>query len=152
MATNILSLPLTQLIVSTGTNEDWIDAVEYVLDDDMAATPTPNQLDIRGITFWLQVRPAADNAEVVIEGSTEDDSLKVGDFPNFGFLIFNVLEERMRGQFPGDYVADVVATADGFTRVILQITLTIFQGVTREPFLLSPSQEAFSPAHAELTP
>jgi hypothetical protein len=151
MATNILALPTVLLTVTTGTNEDWIDAVQYVLDDEMIDTTTPNQCDIRGITFWLQVRPRAEDAEVIIEGGTIDGSLKIGDFPNFGFLIFNILESRMRNQFPGDYVADVVATADGFTRNVLQITLTIVQGVTREPYLISPSQAAFAPHAVEIS-
>jgi hypothetical protein len=149
MTTNILSLPLAGLEISTGTNEDWIDAVEYVMDD---GTASPPQLDLRGIKFWIQVRAAADDPQVVIEGSTDDDTLLIGTYPEYGFLIFNVLEARMRGILPGNYVGDVVAMADGYTRVTLQIAMTIVEGVTREPFLRTPSQVLLVPVAPVNTP
>ena len=98
MPTNILSLPLAQLNVSTGTNEDWIDAVEYVMND---GSTSPPQLDLRGILFWLQVRATAGDAQVVIEGTTDDGTMLIGTYPDYGYLIFNVLEARMRGILPG---------------------------------------------------
>jgi hypothetical protein len=138
--TNILALPQAQLGITTGTNEDWLDSVEYVYDDGSGNPDTQwPQLDLRGIKFWLQVRPNAVAAEVDIEGTTDDGTLLIGAYPEVGFLIFNVGEPIMRNLVPGSsYVADVVATADGYTRVTLQIDLTIVQGITREPFLKSP--------------
>jgi hypothetical protein len=137
--TNILALPQAQLSITTGTNEDWLDSVEYVYDDGLGHPETQwPQLDLRGITFWMQVRPIVDSAEVDIEGTTDDGTLLIGAYPEVGFLIFNVGEPTMRNLIPGPYVADVVATADGYTRVTLNIDLTVVQGVTREPFLVSP--------------
>jgi hypothetical protein len=150
--TNILALPLANLAMSTGTNEDWLDAVEYVYDDGSGNLPNLwPQLDIRGIMFWLQVRPFDVAPEVDIEGTTQDGTMLIGTYPDIGFLVFNVGEPRMRVLVPGSYVADVVATADGFTRRTLVIDLTVTQGITREPFLMSPWRQEVVLAPPNLT-
>ena len=126
--TNLLAMPLAILQVQTGTNEDWIDSVKYVVD---TGETDPPQLDIRGILFEMEVRRQTDDHEVVISATTEDGTLSIGEAPDFGFFLFNIDKEVMKRQTPGKYVADVVGIDAEFRRVTIQIDLTIFEGITR---------------------
>jgi len=121
-------MPLAILQVQTGTNEDWIDSVKYVVD---TGETDPPQLDIRGILFEMEVRRQTDDHEVVISATTEDGTLAIGEAPDFGFFLFNIDKEVMKRQTPGKYVADVVGIDAEFRRVTIQIDLTIFEGITR---------------------
>ena len=89
------------------------------------------QLDLRGIRFQMEIRHRADDAEVVIEGSTDDGRIRIGDFPDFGFLIINVDNSEMLTKRPGLYVGDIVASDELFTRRTVTIDLTIIEGVTK---------------------
>jgi hypothetical protein len=131
--TNILALPLTQMSVTTGNNEDMIESVLFQVGGTGSAAlgVAPQQLDLRGIDFNMYVRRSPTDHEVLMTASTDDQSLSVGAFPNFGFLLFAVPVTSMQNRLPGSYVADVVATADGYTRRCLVITLTIVEGITR---------------------
>jgi hypothetical protein len=129
MATNILALPLAQLEILTGNNEDWIDSICYVIDDG-TSNPT-EQVDLTGITFEMEVRRQPPFHEVVLSGSTDDMSLTVGVPPNYGYLLIAINWDRMKNQEPTTYVGDIVATADGYRRVTVQFNLTIFEGITR---------------------
>jgi hypothetical protein len=129
MPTNILALPLAQLDILTGNNEDWLESVMYVIDDG-TASPT-QQIDLRGIKFEMEVRRSPPLSEVIISGSTDDGSLLVGTAPDYGYLMINVVFDRMKNQEATAYVGDIVALADGYRRVAIQFNLTIFEGITR---------------------
>src|SRR5262245_31069061 len=130
--TNLLAMPLLRLTVETGTNEDWVDSVKFVVDDGSGSPPEDlPQLDLRDITFEMEVRRTAPDNQVIISATTENGSIKIGDPPDFGFLIINVDHEEMMVQKPGDYVADIVGIDDVSRRVVVQITLDIIEGITR---------------------
>jgi hypothetical protein len=131
--TNILALPLTQMSILTGNNEDMVESILFQVGG--TGSPTmgiaPEQLDLRGINFTMYVRRSASDNEVLLTASTSDQTLSVGAFPNYGFLLFAIPVETMQQRLPGTYVADVVATADDITRRCLVIELSIVEGITR---------------------
>lgn len=127
---NILAMPLVKLTIETGNNEDWIDSIKFVVDTGEVELP---QLDIRGIVFDMEIRRDARNHEVVLTASTANNTMRVGDPPDFGFLIINVPLAEMRSQLAGTYVGDIVGHDDAYTRVVAQIELTIVEGVTHIP-------------------
>jgi hypothetical protein len=133
MTTNILALPLTNMSMLTGNNEDMVESVLF----QVGGTGSPSlgvaaeQLDLRGIDFNMYVRRSASDHEVVMTASTDDHTLSVGAFPNYGFLLFAIPVDVMLLRAPATYVADVVATADGFTRRCIVIDLSIVEGITR---------------------
>jgi hypothetical protein len=140
--TNLLSMPLVSLVVETGTNEDWVDSIKFLVDTGSADPP---QLDLTGIIFEMEVRRTAPDHEVVISGSTEEGTLMIGDAPDFGYLIISIPLEMMKVQQPGEYVADIIGIEvrsveilpggkelrDEIRRRVIIIDLTIIQGVTR---------------------
>jgi hypothetical protein len=130
MATNILALPLVRLTVETGTNEDWIDTLKYVVDD---GSPDPPQLDLRGIRFRMEVRRRPEDHEVIISASTDDGTLTIGTSPDYGVLIFNIPDDIMKLKKAGVYVGDVLASDETFARVAIQIDLTVVEGITKPP-------------------
>jgi len=130
---NVLALPLVQITVQVSNNEDWIDSIKYVEGTD-PTDPSAPQVDLRGITFQMEIRRSAEDAEVILGASTDDGSLSIGAPPNFGFLIIHIAEEEMKTKAAGNYVGDIVATGDGYARTVIQITqLTIVEGVTKWP-------------------
>lgn len=128
---NLLAIPLVQLTVVTGNNEDWVDSIKFVIGT--GSEPDPPQLDIRGIIFEMEVRREADDPEVVLGATTANNTLMVGSPPDVGYLIINIPYDDMRGMRAGPYVADIVGRDDFHTRVIIQIDLTITEGVTKQP-------------------
>ena len=72
LTTNLLAMPQLVLTVTTGTNEDWIDSILYLVDmggDDQSTFP---QLDIHGIEFLMEVRRRTSDNEVVFRASTKE--------------------------------------------------------------------------------
>lgn len=139
MMTNLLAMPRVAMTIATGSHEDWIDSIKFMVDDGSGQTDLP-QLDIRGIEFEMEVRRSVPDHQVVINASTDDGSLYVGDPPDYGFLIINIDLAEMKIQQPGNYVADIVGREFAGSapnkvlmaqRVIATIELTIVQGVTR---------------------
>jgi len=128
MITNVLALPLASMEIETGTNEDWIDVVLYLIDTDDFEGP---QLDLRGIRFAMHVRRAPPEHEVIIEATTENRQLRIGTAPDFGYFIIWVPHSEMRNKIPGSYVGDVVAMDGIHRRVFIQFTLNIVEGITR---------------------
>jgi hypothetical protein len=126
--TNVLALPLATMAIETGTYEDWIDTIVWLVNstDPIAGT----QLDLRGIDFQMQVRTAPAEHEVVIAASTDDSSLAFATPPDYGYLIINIPAATMALKQPGIYVGDIVASDSVNTRVCVNFTLTIVQGVT----------------------
>ena len=119
-------MPLAVMSVRTGTNEDWVEAIKYVV-----GVETGPQLDLRGISFSMEVRRNAPDHEVILHGSTDDGKLAVAAAPDVGFLLFFIPYSDMVDKVAGDYVADVVGTDDTFSRVVIQMNLTIVKGITR---------------------
>jgi hypothetical protein len=130
--TNLLAMPLATLTIETGTNEDWLESMKYVVGD--SATVDPDllpQLDLTGIAFEMEVRHAVADNEVVLTGSTANGRLVIGTPPDYGFLMINIDHEDMLTKQPGKYVADIVGSDDHNVRRVATIDLTIVQGVTR---------------------
>ena len=126
---NLLAMPLVQLAITTGNNEDWIDSICYLVDGTDPATDP--QLDLTGINFLMEIRRQPNDHEVVIRASTTDGTLAIGEAPNYGFLLIQVDHETMRQQNAGAFVGDIVGTDDVSTRRVAGIDLTIQEGITR---------------------
>lgn len=124
MSTNILSLPLAHLTIETGNNEDWIDVIAYVTPDDQA-------VDLRGISFEMEIRRRPEAHEVVLRAASDNGWISIGAVPNYGHLIISVPESEMRGHFAGQYVGDIRARNGRFVRRTVTIDLTIVEGVTK---------------------
>jgi hypothetical protein len=131
MATNILALPLAQMNMRTGTNEDWFETLKYVVDDGTGTLETMPQLDLRGIAFAMELRRVSSDHEVILGGSTKDKRIVVGAAPDYGFLLLRIDNDVMRPIKAGEYVGDIVATDEQFTRVCIQFNLTLVEGITR---------------------
>jgi hypothetical protein len=133
--TNILALPLVQASIETGTNEDWIDSIRYLVDpDDDAVDPVDwPQLDLRGINFEMEIRRSPTDHEVILNASIVDGTLAIGAPPNFGFLLINVPLHDIKHIFAGEYVGDIRASVGAVMRIAIQIELTIIEGVTKSP-------------------
>jgi hypothetical protein len=130
--TNILAMPIVQIDVETGNNEDWVDVLQWTVDNGSGTPATFADLDLRGIEFELMVRRSAVDNEVIIAASTLEGTMAVGAPPNIGFLIWYVpLDEVMQYKEAGSYVGDIVAMDGNFVRTVVQINLTIFEGISR---------------------
>lgn len=131
MMTNLLAMPLVTLSIETGNNEDWIDAIKFLMDNGEPELP---QLDIRDIIFEMEVRSTSVSHEVILAASTEvNDTLQVGWPPDYGFLIIAIPVSTMKTIRPGDYVADIIGRDMINSRVIAKMALTITDGVTIQP-------------------
>jgi hypothetical protein len=128
---NLLAMPLVTMTIETGNNEDWIDSIKFLV---QTTDPVLPQLDIRGITFDMEIRRAVDEPEVVLAASTTNGTLIIGQPPDFGFLIISVPIAEMQNLAAQDYVGDIVGRDGVYTRTVIQIaTLTIFEGITKQP-------------------
>jgi hypothetical protein len=128
-ATNILALPLASMQIETGTDEDWVDSIVWLVN----STDPINgqQLDLRGLTFSMQVRRAPPEHEVLINASTEYGGLLFGAPPDYGYLVIMIPRPVMQEVPAGAYVGDIVAQGDGYTRVCVQFSLDLVLGITR---------------------
>jgi hypothetical protein len=132
--TNVLALPIVQVSIETGNNEDWVDSIKFVIDDGtgMAIDAMP-QLDIRGITFEMEVRRQPGDAEVVLAASTDTGTLFIGAPPDYGFLVINISLAEMQNMVAGVYIADIIGRDAFSQRRAVNITLTVDEGITRIP-------------------
>ena len=131
---NLLAMPLVELGVTTSNNEDWIDSILYLV---QTTDPVQPQLDIRDITFDMEIRRSALEHEVMLSASTMNSTLKVGAPPDFGYLIFNVPVTKMQHLIAGVYVGDITSRDGFYTRQIATITLTIIDGITIQPVVVT---------------
>jgi hypothetical protein len=129
--TNLLAMPLVTMQVLTGTNEDWIDSIKYVVDDGGDDPELFPQLDLTGIVFEMEVRRQATDNEVVLRGSMADGTLAIGDPPNFGFLLINIDHEQMKVLRAGNYVGDIIGKDEDVIRRCVVFDLEVALGVTR---------------------
>lgn len=125
-------MPLVSMDVVTGTNEDWIDSIKFVVDDGSGNVDTMPQLDLTGIEFTMEVRRQAPENEVILRGSTVDGGLAIGMPPDFGFLLINLDHEQMKVVRPGTYVADIVGKDEITIRRVVTMNLEVVYGITRE--------------------
>jgi hypothetical protein len=130
---NLLALPLIHLDVQTGTHEDWIDAIKYIVDTGIADDPTAPQVDLRDIDFEMEIRRSANDHEVVLSATTQDGSLSVGSPPDYGYLVFYIKSSVMKPIVAGSYVGDIVGRDELYARKIIEMSLTIVEGVTKWP-------------------
>jgi hypothetical protein len=121
--TNILFLPVCVLQITTATNADWLDGLEYW----DAPQPDGNPIDLAGIRFAMEVRTSPPVATVVLRATTENGFIRV--YANSWQLL--VPAPVMAGIPPADYVFDLLGIADGYTRNLVQAQATVLQGITR---------------------
>jgi len=127
--TNILALPLASMDIETGTDEDWLDSMVWLINSsDPVNGP---QLDLRGMTFSMQVRRQPPEHEVLINASTTYGGLLFGAPPDYGYLVILIPRSVMQEVPAGTYVGDIVAQDKDYTRVCVQFNLTVVLGVTR---------------------
>ena len=131
MSTSILSLPTAAMVITTGTNEDWIEALLFLIPDGSGNPDNYPQLDLRGIAFEMEVRHSMADHEFIISASTADGTLKIGTYPNYGWLLFDISVEIMKRQLATAYVGDIVASDANFTRRCITFDLNLVQGITR---------------------
>src|SRR4051812_27434413 len=128
---NLLAMPVVQITVETGNNEDWVDTLVFVVETEGIAIADMPQLELNGIAFEMEVRRTESDAEVIIAASTENGTLMIGDYPNNGYLIWNIPFADMRRVSAGSYVGDVVGVDEWNRRRVIQIGLTVIEGVTK---------------------
>ena len=131
VTSNLLALPLVSLTIETGNSEDWIESIKYIVDTGSTDPTTMPQVDLRGINFAMEIRRSAPSHEVVLSANSDDGSLAVGEPPDFGYLIINVRYDDMKPLQAGSYVGDIRGKDDRYTRICIQIDLTVFDGITR---------------------
>lgn len=124
--TNILALPQLSGSLTIATNGDLRESIQFVL----AGTSDP--LDLTGISFRCQMRPAsASGRAVALDLSTENKLL--ANRGSIGVLAFVVPQEKLRLLAPGAYVADLIAKADGVVINMFSaapLAVTVNGGVT----------------------
>lgn len=125
---NVLALPLATAVIETGTNEDWVDSIVFVVG---VEDPSAPQLDLRGLSFEMEVRRARTDHEVILTATTENGRLLIGNPPDYGYLIISVPMDDMKTRAPDSYVGDIRASDGTVTRRCIDFTLTITQGITR---------------------
>ena len=128
---NILALPHALVTVETGNNEDWVESFKFVVDDGTGDPTTMPQLDLRGMSFEMEVRRRPKDHEVLLSASTEDLRLSIGAFPNIGYLLLNIPVDEMKVITASTYYADVVAKDPSYQRKCMTISLVVIEGVTR---------------------
>lgn len=126
--TNLLAMPFIAATFVVANNEDWVDSIVYLLNSTDPAAP---QLDIRGIDFSMEVRRDTHDHEVVIRASTDDETLVIGEPPNYGYILINIPHETMKNLAEADYVGDILGKDDFSTRRCISIILRVVEGVTR---------------------
>jgi hypothetical protein len=122
--TNILLLPQLSGALTAVTNADLRVAVEFV---QAAGTA----LDITGIVFRSQWRLATDPTQIGLDMSTVNGLLINGG--SSGLLSWQVLAAITRLVPPGDYLADMLAIADGAVINLFQVeplAVTVTRGLT----------------------
>lgn len=129
--TNLLAMPSVDITVITGNNEDWIDSVVFLVDDGSGNVAGMSQLDLTGIQFDMELRANVPDNEVYIRASTTDNTLRIGDPPEFGYLIIGISHETMKMIPAGTFIGDIVGTDSMSVRRVIGIDLQVVEGVTR---------------------
>lgn len=127
MTTTILQLIGRQIGISAAieTNADYRASLLFT------QVGSTSALDLTGIAFHSQIRPAVGSAEILLDLSTDNGLLINGG--TSGMLSWLVPESVTKLLPPGAAVADLLAIADGVILNLCQgapMTVTIAQGVT----------------------
>lgn len=110
------------------TNRDWRDTVNLA---QVAPDETQTPLDLTGAVMRMQMRRAANQANVYMTLSTANGRLVITDAENGGFA-FNVDKEEIASALPaGAYVCDLLVTIGELDIVPLVRDVLVEQGVTR---------------------
>jgi hypothetical protein len=134
--TNISNLPQIQGTIVVATNADWRDSLQFQWPTNSARAGQP--IDLTGISFEAQLRPAILDAQVLLDMSTAN-GLLINDGP-LGTLTFAVPRDGVSdhmSNLPAGTTAylDILATADGqiinLCQVSGSIAVTINRGITR---------------------
>ncbi len=123
--TNVLALPQISGSLTIATNADLRAALQFT------QTGSSAPLDLTGISFRMQVRPAAGNMDVALDLST-GNGLLINGATN-GLLSWLVPAAQVAQIAPGAYVADLIASGDGAIVNLCQgapLAVTVNQGVT----------------------
>lgn len=131
MATQILNLPLLQVPMVVGNNEDWLDSWAYL-------DANGNPISLAGLVLNFEVRPAASSNMAPVIAST---AAAVNGLPVNGTILvggaggnvvaLQVPRATMQGLAAGSYVHELQAQGDGVTRTIAEGTVAVNQGVVR---------------------
>lgn len=136
MATRIQSLFLVRASFSCSNREDWAaDAIAFFEAD--GVTPIP----LAGIAFRSTARVSRDSTAAFVALGSPGVGLSVPAATPRGLLLTggalgNVLGfyapfSRGPAPLPGSYIGDVLATADGITKRVVEYDLTILRGLTQ---------------------
>lgn len=128
MPTNIGLLPQIQgSLPPIVKNGDWRWSIQFVQANN-PATP----VDITGIAFELQLRSKASDPQVFLDTSTALGNVTNGD--TNGTLTWGVPQSALVNITNGNYLADLIAVADGKTINLCAgspLTVSVGQGITR---------------------
>lgn len=132
--TNILELPQLQATFAISNNSDWTDRIKFLkpsIPDDANSPLVP--LDLTGIEFRGQMRPATDSPVVALEVKTAD--MTIVNSGTDGMLTWNVPALMFDGMEAGDYVFDLLAFGDGHVINLFEkagaAAVTVNEGVTK---------------------
>jgi hypothetical protein len=125
MTTNVLQLSQISGSLTIATNADLRETAQ------LPQLGSSEPLDLTGIAFHMQVRPAPGSAEVALDLSTDNGLL----INNGGAGTISLLAPKaaLAQIAPGAYVADLLAIADGATINLClngPLAVTVDPGVT----------------------
>lgn len=121
---NIMTLPMLDIIQLTGNNEDWHLTIIY---RDLHDDP----ISIELLDFAMQMRTRSEAKSIVLEASRSNGKITVG-VPDAGTLHLEVPRDEMKYVWPGKYVADIRAkSSSDIRRVIARCDVEVVEGVTR---------------------
>lgn len=129
--TNILQLQQLQATFNIARNADWVDEIIFPV----PGSPS-NPLNLGGIEFFAQVRPAEEDPNILLDLSTQNNGLVNGG--NNGKLSWHVLHQTMLAvpliRVLNAAVMDILAVADGYRINLCQevgpAQIIIHHGVT----------------------
>jgi len=132
--TNILQIPQIQATFNIARNADWVDDIIFPV----PGTPA-NPLNISGIAFFAQVRPAEEDPNILLDLSTLNGGLVNGG--DTGQLSWHVSHAAMLAvpliAVLNTAVMDILAVADGYRINLCQESgpaqIVIHHGVTLIP-------------------
>jgi hypothetical protein len=132
MATRIQDLFLAQAHIEVATNEDLDVAIAWYEAD--GTTP----ISVEGIGFAAIVRPGPASLAPYLALASDDVALALSGSVPRGLILrsgnvtglYAPFTQLPRRPIAGSLVFDMIATADGVTKRVVDGTLTIIQGVT----------------------
>lgn len=87
-------------------------------------------IDLTGIAFKLHLRYPRSSRTVPLVGDTADNSIIITGVDS-NYLTFAFTLEQMEALPPGEYLYDLIATADGISVLVASGSWTHILGITR---------------------